>query len=827
MTNIATIAPKCNADEAVAFIRGFDPDGWHNLVSLPPDSRGGSKAKTFAPGQWDAMRDWINRENSFGRNVYFHPNEVRSGAADKKPGKEDIASIRAVWIDLDPPKGRPHSEGRPLLREAVAGLKSAPCPPTHLVDSGGGIQAFWCLADKVPAADMRGWAEGQGRALADLAGSLADGLSDGGDSVQNIDRMMRLPGTVNYPNQAKRDRGQPPRKAEARSDAARTYTPEAIAQWVPPVGARQGRAVTANDEAQVIAEIDMGEVGAVDTFSDLPAGLQWKFTEARANNPKLAALWDGDKSGIGKDDSGSAWRFSLAVRLGPAGGFTPQELGHLLWVWPHAVTPGKTRDQSITAREIARCWLNGSEQHQRKPMDAERWFEAQPDSEPSPFEVRAKNGADADAALPDLCVVSGVVEAGALPVRSYLISPRLPVGDVAQCVGEPGISKSTFALRDALAVATGSERLLRGTDAAGNPISPERLHAAGPVIVYNAEDREEEMRRRLAAAQRHYGVAAADMKSPVILWSGVDKPHLTIMRRENDRSAMKRAPGADMLEGAIRQHGAVLVILDTQISLTAGGSENSNDDQDALLQELARMASRTGTSIMVIHHTAKATRENKGDMGAGRGGFAAVGKVRSAFTICNVTGEDEEKTWGVTKADGLIRLDYAKVSHDRKPTDPIVFRRVSVPVGNGQGVTPTVASAMFEENPREALRLTGDYAPVLEPVNVKALAQGGDKKRVGAEAEKIASIVNDVMGGDDETALASVLPTIGAAMRGAGLTKATTRPTLQGEITNALLRGVATERDGQNVLIRAEKRGKGDKAPWWVVRSAVSTGEAQ
>ncbi|RWF36871.1 AAA family ATPase, partial [Mesorhizobium sp.] len=115
-------------------------------------------------------------------------------------------------------------------------------------------------------------------------------------------------------------------------------------------------------------------------------------------------------------------------------------------------------------------------------------------------------------------VVTGLVDPKTLPVRSFLIEPRLPIGDVTQCVGEPGISKSTFAIRDAVIVATGKRDVLRGAHGE----SPELLHRTGPVLIYNAEDRLSEMERRLAAYQQYLRLEPADMKHPIILWSGVD-----------------------------------------------------------------------------------------------------------------------------------------------------------------------------------------------------------------------------------------------------------------------------------------------------------------
>ncbi|MER8536060.1 helicase RepA family protein [Mesorhizobium sp. M1005] len=419
-----------------------------------------------------------------------------------------------------------------------------------------------------------------------------------------------------------------------------------------------------------------------------------------------------------------------------------------------------------------------------------------------------------------LSVVTGLVDPKALPVRAFLVEPRLPIGDVTQCVGEPGISKSTFAIRDAVIVATGKRDVLRGA----NGESHELLHKAGAVLVYNAEDRLSEMERRLAACQQYLRLKPEDMKHPIILWSGVDGETLTIMHKPHDHKPLCRAPGADLLEARIVEHKPLLVVLDPQVSLMSGGTENSNDDVNALLQEIANIAAKHGCCIEILHHTSKASRDHRGDMGAGRGAFAAVGKVRSAFTLTNVIGEDDEKVWGVSSADQLIRLDYAKVSHNRKPTEPTVFRRLSMPVNNGSGISSGAAAELFQDDPAERLKAEGDFAPVLELVDVKS--------RVGAvrdvsddEAMNVARIVDSVMAGFDECNLSGIWATVGEHLRREGLIKAKQRPAIMGYVT-AIITGAGRviQRGGQDVRLRVFKKKDGDTAPWFVRREPVEAG---
>ncbi|MCO5089875.1 AAA family ATPase [Bosea sp. (in: a-proteobacteria)] len=434
-----------------------------------------------------------------------------------------------------------------------------------------------------------------------------------------------------------------------------------------------------------------------------------------------------------------------------------------------------------------------------------------------------------DACRADLRVVTGLISPAGILVREWLLDPLLPFGDATQCIGEPGIGKSSLMLLFALVVATGREDILRGKNATGQPISPVRLHRPGPVLIYNAEDRLAEMERRLAAAQRHFGVTDADMKHDIILWSGVDNEHLTLMCRPDGRSDLKRAPGFARLEAVIRKHGVVMVALDPQRSLT-GGVENSTEDAEALFQALARLASETKTSIVVVHHPNKTTRENAGDMMAGSGSSAAAGKVRSSFTATNVRPDrrrDDEKDWNLDGPNArLIRIDHGKLNHGEKLSTPLVYRRVSVPVGNGSGVRPEAAAALFDQDPRAALEMAGDMAPVLELVNIATLTVQDGPKAPSAHAEPIARIINELIGDRQECSWGSIWNIARERMREAGVTKAKVRSSIQGQVISALLDGVAIKDAGQTVRIHAEQRGQSDTSPWIMVKTVIPPKEA-
>jgi hypothetical protein len=137
---------------------------------------------------------WAASNNASGRTVYWTVNTVGAGL-NKKPEKADITSARFVHLDIDPPK-----DGRPFERQAIL-EQLRPLEPSFVIDSGGGLQAFWRL-------------HGECQDLAAIEGlNLQVRELFRADACHNIDRLMRVPATINWPDKRKKARGRVPAMA--------------------------------------------------------------------------------------------------------------------------------------------------------------------------------------------------------------------------------------------------------------------------------------------------------------------------------------------------------------------------------------------------------------------------------------------------------------------------------------------------------------------------------------------------------------------------------------------------------------------------------------
>lgn len=185
---------KPDTKAAVEFLEKYRPGGPWVLTAITPD--GPISTTTFVEGRQEAMRDWLDAR--VGKdNLYFQVNSSGSKRLGKKANKDDIVEADWLHVDVDPTVDDPElleADRKRLLKK----LKEYIPAPSLVIDSGGGFQGFWRLAEPVRVED---WAEFEcyNRQIeTDLAG---------GTQCYNVDRIMRLPGTINVPNKTKRKKG--------------------------------------------------------------------------------------------------------------------------------------------------------------------------------------------------------------------------------------------------------------------------------------------------------------------------------------------------------------------------------------------------------------------------------------------------------------------------------------------------------------------------------------------------------------------------------------------------------------------------------------------
>jgi len=183
--------------DLLMFLERFRPDGCITFVGIVPD--GSTVAATFNGADPRKTASWLMSQNR-ARNVYFTVNPTLPGTR-RKPTKDDITAIAAMWGDVDPldGSGRSWDVERERLMALADELQKLPTPPSLTIDSGNGIQPIWLLADPIEASpEYRHTAEA-------LCARFERAL--GAKGTHNCDRLLRVPGTINFPNAKKRKLG--------------------------------------------------------------------------------------------------------------------------------------------------------------------------------------------------------------------------------------------------------------------------------------------------------------------------------------------------------------------------------------------------------------------------------------------------------------------------------------------------------------------------------------------------------------------------------------------------------------------------------------------
>lgn len=195
------MSSKHNTEEAVQFLVKFRPGGPWLLNAIDPGGKWPALiGKTFT---WDAQEEMFKWIKSFQgeRNLYFTVNPLLV-ALDSKASRKHIKELAWLHVDIDPRAGEDLEEEKERALKLLSDPPFENVPkPTVIVFSGGGVQGFWKLDDPMEI-------DGQEH-LYEQAKLYNKRLEEAfsADNCHNVDRIMRLPGTLNIPDAVKQKKG--------------------------------------------------------------------------------------------------------------------------------------------------------------------------------------------------------------------------------------------------------------------------------------------------------------------------------------------------------------------------------------------------------------------------------------------------------------------------------------------------------------------------------------------------------------------------------------------------------------------------------------------
>jgi hypothetical protein len=288
-----------DASGSISFLKTMSPDGPWNLTAI--NSNGpGIETRSFDATQTRESRRWIDEQNGRRMNIYFSVGDI-VGHLNKKATKKDIARIRWLWVDIDPDyaNGQSVEEAVEKALDMLSSGKDGIPPPTMIVFSGGGIQAYWKL--KIPIRidgdlDLAAEVESNNRYLEKVFGA---------DHCHNVDRILRVPDTTNWPNDKKRKFGREPALAEVLEfNPNLAYDISVFPQLEPD---KAGTSQSKRPPSDIVIPDSVIRLKDIDELN------QWNVSDRI--KPIIVHGRHPDEGLKEKDDSRSAWLFDVLCEL--------------------------------------------------------------------------------------------------------------------------------------------------------------------------------------------------------------------------------------------------------------------------------------------------------------------------------------------------------------------------------------------------------------------------------------------------------------------------------------------------------------------------------
>jgi hypothetical protein len=191
--------PPPDLGEAFAFLNYHFSTEKRHIVAIKKSPIKGKRprieAEHFEAADLTGQQAFITAYNAAGFDIYFSVNPIKD-TLHKKATKADVLEARWLWIDADPRPDKPlEAERAEIFARLTTNLPPGMPKPNRVIDSGRGYWGFCKLSVAQPVdgdGPLTEAVEARGRGIEQAFGEYF------ADDCRNIDRIARLPGTVNH-----------------------------------------------------------------------------------------------------------------------------------------------------------------------------------------------------------------------------------------------------------------------------------------------------------------------------------------------------------------------------------------------------------------------------------------------------------------------------------------------------------------------------------------------------------------------------------------------------------------------------------------------------
>ena len=460
-------------------------------------------------------------------------------------------------------------------------------------------------------------------------------------NTTDVSRLLRLPGTINFPDARKQARG-------------RTVVPTRLLSQTGQVHPRSAFGQLARPASSGTSDKDI-DISLIEEADDLDTLVARYGLDERTRDIILHGRVPGETKP--DDDSRDKWMFEGCCRLARGGVPVGVIAGVLLngdWAISGHVLDHTGRPTEVYAMRQAiraEALVKAGEMEDMALLNAAN---EEPDSEWSTW-------------FEDKWAAIGQRDIATIPPTPWLTPGLLLYGDVTTIGGRGGSGKSLLGWQIVVSVATGNSL-------AWWP-APVR---ARKVLVISGEDDVNEIERRVSAACQAISLKRSDLGENFMVWT--DRS-IRLAVKDAKTGTVAKTKLWQGIRWAVQNLDVGLIVMDPLVKVSSGFDESSNDDMDQLYAIIRELTVGHECAALNIDHFAKGG--TGGDQASIRGASAKVDAARVAITLTAMTEAEFEKNRPPRPREAYALCVDAKQNYAKK-SGGHWLEFIDYQVGNGE-----------------------------------------------------------------------------------------------------------------------------------------------